>query len=168
MADYNHETNSRKVEPNTIYIGEGVNVNGDIVVPQVVVVDGLVEGNITARAVWVGPSGIIKGKIVASEAEIYGTVSEMIEVKQPLCVRSTGRVSGNVSYGELLLEKGAVISGTFSSSEFRSDENGPKPEQILGTSERPAIVRHIETNGTLNGAGVHTKLPAADFRDAAN
>ena len=176
MADYNHDSDSRKIEPNTIYIGEGVNVSGDVVVPQVVVVDGSIEGNVTARAVWVGPSGVIKGKIIATEAEIYGSVSEMIEGKQLLCVRSTGRVSGNVSYGELLLEKGAVISGSFSSTNFQPDAKQPAPEQILGSSERPMIVHRIESgrplNGNSNGSGVaasangQTKLPPADYREA--
>ena len=102
--------------------------------------------------------------------------TEMIEVKQLLCVRSSGRVSGNVSYGELLLEKGAVISGSFSSTNFQPDAKQPAPEQILGSSERPMIVHRIESgrplNGNSNGSGVaasangQTKLPPADYREA--
>jgi len=166
MADFN-DGDSRAVEANAIYIGDGASVNGDIVVPQVIVVDGSVEGNVTARAVWVGPSGVIKGKIVATEAEIFGTVSEMIEVKQLLYVHSTGRVSGNVSYGELLLEKGAIITGTFSSTDSQADGIEPKPELILSASERPAILHRIEPNRATNGSGGHTTLPSADFRAAS-
>jgi cytoskeletal protein CcmA (bactofilin family) len=166
MTDYNRDGESRAVEANTIYIGEGATVNGDIVVPQIVVIDGSVEGNVTARAVWVGASGVIKGKIVATEAEIFGTVSEVIEVKQLLFVHSTGRVSGNVSYGELLLEKGAIITGTFSSTDFRADDNERRPELILGAAERPAILHRIEPVRPVNGSGGHTTLPAADFRAA--
>lgn len=83
-----------------------------------------------------GPLGSIKGIIVATEAEIHGTISENIEVKQLLIIHATGRVSGDVSYGELLLEKGAIISGTISSIELRSDQKGPKLEQVLGKSDR--------------------------------
>lgn len=167
MADHSPDNDSRTIEPNTLYIGQGVSVKGDISVPHIVVVDGAVEGSVTARAIWVGPSGTIKGKIVATEAEIHGTISEKIEVKQLLLVHATGRVSGDVSYGELMLEKGAIISGTISSIEFRSDQKEPKLEQVLDKSERPMIVRRIEPVRPLNGAGVHAKLPAAEFRAAS-
>jgi cytoskeletal protein CcmA (bactofilin family) len=167
MADHSPDNDSRTVDSNTLYIGQGVSVKGDISVPHIVVVDGAVEGSVTARAVWIGPLGSIKGIIVATEAEIHGTISENIEVKQLLIIRVTGRVSGDVSYGELLLEKGAIISGMISSIELRSDQKGPKLEQVLGKSDRPMIVRRIEPARPLNGAGVHPKLPAAEFRAAS-
>lgn len=167
MADRNPDIDNRTIESNTLYIGQGVNVKGDVSVPHVVVVDGTVEGSVTARAVWVGPSGAIKGTIAAAEAEIHGTISEKIEVKQLLIIRATGRVSGDVSYGELLLEKGAIITGTFSSIDLRSDQKGPKVEQLLGKSDRPMIFSRIEPGRPLNSAGVHAKLPAADYRTAS-
>lgn len=166
MADHNQD-HGRTIQPNTLYIGEGVIVKGDISVPDIVVVDGAVEGTITARAIWVGPSGAIKGKIVTTEAEIHGTIAEKIEVKQLLFVHATGRVAGDVSYGELQLEKGGIISGTFSSIDCASDKKEPKLDQVLGKSERPMIAHRIEPGRPLNGAGVHAKLPAADFRVAS-
>jgi len=88
-------------------------------------------------------------------------------VKQLLIVHATGRIIGDVSYGELQLEKGAMISGTFSSLGFESDQKEPKPEQLLGKSERPKIVHLLEASRPLNGAGGHVKLPTADFRSAS-
>lgn len=114
MAEHSQHSNILSGEPNTLYVGQGVCVKGDISVPGIVVVDGTVEGTVDARAIWVSPSGVIKGTIVATEAEIRGTVSETIEIKQLLIVHATGRVLGDVRYGELQLEKGAVISGTLS------------------------------------------------------
>jgi cytoskeletal protein CcmA (bactofilin family) len=167
MTDISRDNAGRSAEPNTLYIGQGVCVTGDISVPGIVVVDGIVEGNITGRAIWVSPSGTIKGKIAAVEAEIHGTISDSIEVKQLLIVHATGRVSGDVSYGELQLAKGAIISGTFSSVASRSEPKEPALEQVLGKAERPMIVHRIEPSRPVNGTGAHGKLPAADYRAAS-
>ena len=130
--------------------------------------DGSVEGHVSARAIWVSPSGSIKGTIIATEAEIHGTISETIEVKQLLIVHATGRVLGDVRYGELQLEKGAVISGTLSCV---SDEKAPVLESVLGKSERPKVVHRLEpraAQGAGNGlAGQHAVLPPADYRVAS-
>jgi cytoskeletal protein CcmA (bactofilin family) len=167
MPEHSQYSDNTSIEPNALYIGQGVSVRGDILVSNIVVVDGSIEGSVTGRAIWVGPTGAIKGKIVATEAEIHGTISEKIEVKQLLLIRATGRVAGDVSYGELQVEKGAIISGTFSSIDAQSDKKEPKVEQVLGKPERPTVIRHIEPNRARHGAGMYTKLPATDFRDAS-
>ena len=49
--------NFRLAEPNVAYIGEGVIIKGEINVPDVIVVEGAVEGDVTARSVRIGTSG---------------------------------------------------------------------------------------------------------------
>ena len=61
---------SRLAEANSVYIGEGVTFKGSITVPDVIVVDGVVEGDITARTVRVGVSGSIKGTVTSIDAEV--------------------------------------------------------------------------------------------------
>jgi cytoskeletal protein CcmA (bactofilin family) len=163
MADQNQAT-IPAIEPNTLYIGLGVCVKGEVTVPGIVVVDGVVEGNVNARAVWVSESGSIKGTIVATESEIHGTVSESVQVKQLLSVHSTGRVLGDIRYGELQLEKGAVLSGTLSCV---TDEQAPVVESVLGKVERPRVVHRAEGNRPLNGAVMNGMLPPPDFRAAS-
>jgi cytoskeletal protein CcmA (bactofilin family) len=175
MAESQH-SNIPAGEPNTLYVGQGVCVKGDLLVPGIVVVDGVIEGNVNGRAVWVSPSGVVKGTIVVTEAEIHGTISETIEVKQLLIVHATGRVLGDVRYGELQLEKGAVISGTLSCV---SDQKDAAVESVLGKADRPKVVHRLEPsrplngagngagNGAVNGAAPHGKLPPADYRAAS-
>lgn len=142
MRDNDGEFRPR--EANVAYVGEGVMVKGEISVPDMIVVDGAVEGTLTARAIMVGPSGSIKGNITATEADVQGSVSEKIEIKQLLIVRSTGRVDGNISYGEIEIEKGAVISGGFVSTDFRSDKRSPKVENVVNKLDRPKLTKNIE------------------------
>ena len=108
-------------QENGAYIGAGVVVKGEISVADLLVVDGTVEGDVIARAVSVGQTGAIRGKITATEADISGLINDHIEIEQLLIVRSTGRVEGRVTYGEIELEKGAVVTGDLSSSgDYRS------------------------------------------------
>src|SRR3990172_187631 len=131
MTDEHPAKDTRKIEPDTIYVGEGASVKGDVLAPKMLVVDGCIEGSVTGHAIWVGPSGEIKGQIVVDEAEIYGKISEKIEIKQLLLVHTAGHVSGDIIYGELQLEKGAILSGTLSRNELQHDDKGPKLEQVL-------------------------------------
>jgi cytoskeletal protein CcmA (bactofilin family) len=101
----------RLAEPNVAYIGAGVTIKGEISAPDVIVVDGIIEGDVTARSIRVGISGSIKGNVVANEAEVHGTLAEKVEVKQFLLVRSTGRIEGSVSCGDVQVEKGAILAG---------------------------------------------------------
>lgn len=164
MTDNVQANDSRKIEPDTIYVGEGASVKGDILAPNMLIVDGCIEGSVTGHAIWVGKSGEIKGKIVVDEAEIYGKISEKIEVKQLLFVHAAGQVFGDITYGELQLEKGAILSGTMTHNDLRSDKEGTKLEQVLGKSERPAVLRRIEPGSLSNGAGPNVHLLASDIR----
>lgn len=128
MTEQNKLGDFRPMEQNVAYIGEGVSIKGEISVPDVIVVDGTVEGDLTARSIRIGPSGVIKGNIVATDADVHGSITEKLEVKQLMILRATARVQGNVSYGELQIEKGAVISGELASTDFRPERKAGKPE----------------------------------------
>jgi cytoskeletal protein CcmA (bactofilin family) len=114
------ETTEKKPDPKVAYIGEGVIFKGELSAPELVVIDGSVEGEVSARCVRVGVSGSLKGTVTVTDADIQGTVSDKLEVKQLLIVRSTGRVDANISYGQLQIEKGAVLTGELSSTDVRS------------------------------------------------
>lgn len=107
----------RPDQENVAYIGAGVTLKGEISVPDLIVVDGTIEGDITARVVCVGQSGVIRGNISATEADISGSITDHIEIKQLLIVRATGRVEGKVMYDEIELEKGAVVTGDLSATD---------------------------------------------------
>jgi cytoskeletal protein CcmA (bactofilin family) len=128
-------------DPNRLYIGEGVNIKGEISVPDTLIVCGSVEGDVSVGNLIVGETGAIKGRISVSEnAEISGKVFEKLDVKCLLILRSTGRIDGNVSYGLLQIEQGASIAGGLSSTDYRPEQRPPKvdlpkPEQRLGKQE---------------------------------
>ena len=69
-------------EPNVVYIGEGVTFKGELSAPELVVIDGAVEGEVRARCARVGATGSLKGSVIVTDADIEGSVSDRLEVKR--------------------------------------------------------------------------------------
>src|SRR6476646_5661180 len=95
------------------YNGLGTVFKGEISVPELLVVEGTVEGDVQPHALRVGPNGAIKGKVFANNAVIHGTLSEDAEIADFLLLRSTCRVEGHVKWGGVQVERGAAIKGDF-------------------------------------------------------
>lgn len=95
------------------YIGLGTVFKGEISVPELLVVEGTVEGDVKTHTLRVGPNGAIKGKVFANNADIHGTLSEDAEIADFLLVRSTSRIEGHVKCGDVQVERGAAIKGDF-------------------------------------------------------
>jgi cytoskeletal protein CcmA (bactofilin family) len=113
-----------------LHVGEGVTIKGAVLSADSLVVYGLVEGDISVSTLFVGESGIIKGRIdVTQKAEILGDVFERLHVKGLLILRSGCRVDGNVSFGTLQIEQGASIVGGISAAGQQSAQPTAKPER---------------------------------------
>ena len=135
-------------EPSCAYFGEGVIFKGSITAPERVVVHGSVEGEIVARELLVGPTGIITGKVSVDQADIQGKVFERIEAKICLSLRKTGRIEGSAIYGEIEIEKGGVLSGEVSTTKGsethhvtqipKVQTNLPLPPHVVSSSNAPS------------------------------
>jgi cytoskeletal protein CcmA (bactofilin family) len=118
-------------EANTLYVGERITVRGAVVVANAVVVDGLLEGDISAGNLLVTETGTVRGKVsVAQNAEVFGRVYDRLDVKGLLILRATSRADGNITSGTLQIEKGASINGGICSTYHHAAKAAPKPERI--------------------------------------
>ena len=95
-----------------LVVGEGVTLSGKLNVPDIAVISGKIDGELSAREVLVGVTGVVHGKVTADILDIRGEVHQELISKKSLFVRSTGRVMGNISYLEIEIEKGGDIQGT--------------------------------------------------------
>jgi cytoskeletal protein CcmA (bactofilin family) len=66
---------------------------------------------INCRALAITESGLFKGSTSIEEAEVRGRFEGDLTVRKRLLIRSTGRVSGTVRYGQIEIESGGQISG---------------------------------------------------------
>src|SRR5262245_17698067 len=95
------------------YVGLGTVFKGEISVPELLVIEGNVEGDVRTQTLRVGTNGVIKGKVFANNADIHGVLAEDVEVEDFLLLRSSSRTEGHVKCGNVQVERGAAIKGDF-------------------------------------------------------
>jgi cytoskeletal protein CcmA (bactofilin family) len=103
--------NDRTNEVGCIVIGEGVTVSGKFVVPGRAIINGSLEGDLQADEILVGAQGKLVGDIKVRKADVFGEVHDTLLASEHLIIRSTGRVNGNASYGEIEIERGGLVQG---------------------------------------------------------
>jgi cytoskeletal protein CcmA (bactofilin family) len=94
-----------------VTIGAGTRITGVIDECSTLDVHGILEGDAVADLVIIRDGGGIRGNIQARNAEIYGTVDGTINVAEHLEIKSTGNVSGEMSYVTIAVEKDAQFTG---------------------------------------------------------
>ena len=94
-----------------LLIGEGVNITGNISMQGAIHVYGNLSGEIVAQEIFIGATGKVNGEIKVSFADVRGEVTNSIHVKETLIVRSTGKISGTITYQSLEIEHGGIIDG---------------------------------------------------------
>jgi cytoskeletal protein CcmA (bactofilin family) len=96
---------------NSIFIGEGVVFSGSIKAPNQAIISGKFDGELEARDVLIGASGVVTGKTTAQFVDVKGELNENVTSRELLIVRNTGRVRGTVTYGEIEIERGGQVKG---------------------------------------------------------
>jgi cytoskeletal protein CcmA (bactofilin family) len=100
-------------EPKVLLIGREISLTGQITACDKVVVEGRVEAQLTeSRFVEITETGQFKGSAEVEEAEIRGRFEGRLSVRGRLLIRGTGKVSGEIAYGQVEIECGGEISGT--------------------------------------------------------
>ncbi|MBL8839403.1 MAG: polymer-forming cytoskeletal protein [Alphaproteobacteria bacterium] len=94
-------------------VGKGINLNGEIKSCDRLLIEGFVEGTLTESVMLsISESGSFKGVAETDGAEIEGLFRGKMTVRGRLVIKATGRVTGEVSYGQVEIERGGEISGT--------------------------------------------------------
>jgi cytoskeletal protein CcmA (bactofilin family) len=115
----------------SVVIGDGVVVKGAFTVPSKAVINGVIEGDLTAEEVLIGPTGRITGRVSAKVIDVRGQLHNTIVSESSLIVRSTGKIVGKIHYSEIEIEKGGEIEGTLS--------QGAEPVAPVMPTAAPAV-----------------------------
>lgn len=93
-------------------VGPNIKLKGvEITDCDTLVVEGTVEATINSRVIQIAERGAFIGNAEFDVAEIRGEFSGDLTVRQKLIVHASGRVSGKVRYGRLVIEEGGQLSG---------------------------------------------------------
>ncbi|MBL6957689.1 MAG: polymer-forming cytoskeletal protein [Rhodospirillales bacterium] len=104
------------VESKKLIVGRDIRLSGEITACDKLVVEGHVEVMLSdARVIEVAPSGYFKGNATVEEADISGRFDGELIARDKLTVRTGGRISGSIRYGNIVIESGGEISGDMQS-----------------------------------------------------
>jgi cytoskeletal protein CcmA (bactofilin family) len=74
-------------------------------------VEGTVEATMDSRVIQIAQQGMFKGSAEVDVAEIHGTFDGNLTVRQKLVIHTTGKVTGRIRYGKVVIEEGGQLSG---------------------------------------------------------
>ncbi|REH56215.1 polymer-forming protein [Tenacibaculum gallaicum] len=106
------KTTENKVAERNI-IGKNTKITGEIISEGDFRIDGTLEGTIeTNGRVIIGSTGLIKGKVECTNADVEGEFSGELFVSNTLTVKSSANITGDVIIGKLSVEPGAEFNAT--------------------------------------------------------
>lgn len=105
--------NAPKSSKRVLTVGPDIQMKGEITTCDRVVIEGTVDATLTdVHTVELAQSGSLKGTAEVEDAEISGMFEGDLIVRGRLIIYSTGIIRGNITYGEIEIERGGQISGS--------------------------------------------------------
>lgn len=96
-------------------VGPNIKLKGvEITDCDTLVVEGLVEATMDSRLMQIAEQGEFKGSAEIDLAEIRGVFDGNLTVREKLVIHSTGKVTGKIRYGKIVIEEGGQLSGEIS------------------------------------------------------
>ena len=109
-------------------VGPNIKLKGvEITDCDTLVVEGSVEATMDSRVIQISERGSFKGSADIDIAEIRGLFDGNLTVRQKLTIFSTGKVTGRIRYGKLVIEEGGQLSGEV---DFGAGASRPLPTGI--------------------------------------
>jgi len=95
-----------------LIVGPNIKLRGvEIDDCDTLVVEGRVEATMVSRAIQIAEHGAFSGKVDVDVAEIRGQFQGEMTARTKLVVHASGRVSGKIRYGKMLVQEGGEMVG---------------------------------------------------------
>jgi cytoskeletal protein CcmA (bactofilin family) len=95
-----------------LIVGPDIKLKGaEITDCDTLVVEGRVEAAMDSRVMKIAEGGVFAGMVGIDIAEIHGRFEGELTARKQLIVHATGKVSGKIRYGKIMVEEGGEVSG---------------------------------------------------------
>jgi cytoskeletal protein CcmA (bactofilin family) len=144
---YGQPPQEEKKQGSRLHVGADIHLKGEITACDRLIVEGKVEASMDSKEIEISKSGVFIGTVDIDTADISGQFEGTMKARTRLVVRKSGRVSGNISYGEIEIEPGGEIGGSLNKitkeqpnllSEMEKDKKNGKNEgksDVNGTQD---------------------------------
>lgn len=107
-----------------LIVGPDVKLKGaEILDCDTLVVEGRVEATMDSRVIRIAENGSFSGTVGIDVAEVRGRFDGELTARSQLIIHATGRVSGKIRYGKILIEEGGELSGDVQSLSSSKDSS---------------------------------------------
>ena len=111
-----------------LIVGPDVKLKGaEILDCDTLVVEGRVEATMDSRVIRIADKGAFSGKVSIDIAEIHGHFEGELTARSQLIIHATGKVSGKIRYGKLLINEGGELCGDINS--LSADKSSMRPQR---------------------------------------
>ncbi|MEZ5663249.1 MAG: polymer-forming cytoskeletal protein [Burkholderiaceae bacterium] len=111
-------------------VGPNIKLKGvEITDCDTLVVEGLVEATMDSRVIQIAEQGEFKGSAEIDIAEIHGVFDGNLTVRQKMVIYATGKVTGKIRYGKVVIEEGGRLSGDIECS-VAAGKSASKPSSM--------------------------------------
>jgi cytoskeletal protein CcmA (bactofilin family) len=95
-----------------LIVGPDIKLRGaEITDCDTLVVEGRVEASMDSRVMQIAENGAFHGTVGVDVAEIRGRFEGELTCRKQLVIHPSGRVSGKIRYGRIVIEDGGEVSG---------------------------------------------------------
>ena len=117
-------------------VGRDIHLKGEIASCDKLVVEGRVEATLhDVRAIEVSQGGYFRGDCQVDDADISGVYEGHLVARGKLTVRASGRISGSIRYGRIVIESGGEVSGDMQTLAPSEAHIEPSPESGSSNSD---------------------------------
>jgi cytoskeletal protein CcmA (bactofilin family) len=118
-----------------LVVGPDVKLKGaEILDCDTLVVEGRVEATMDSRVIRIAEQGSYTGKVSIDIAEIHGIFEGELTARLQLIIHATGRVSGKIRYGKLVIDEGGELCG-----DINTLSEKPLPQKARNSEGLPAL-----------------------------
>ena len=123
-----------EVAGSKLFVGVNIKLKGvEISNCDVLVIEGQVDATINSKVMEISKPGTLTGTAMIDVAEIHGEFSGELTARTKLVVHGTGRVTGTVRYGKLVVAEGGTLDGELKQIDATSPA---RPEKAPATESR--------------------------------
>ena len=147
-------------EGSKLIVGPNIKLKGsEITDCEILVVEGRVEASMKSRDIRIAEGGVFSGKAEIDVAEVRGNFEGELTARKRLVIHATGKVTGTIRYGAMMVEEGGSISGDVATLTAGGDA-----VKTAGTSSQIAA-----PDPSLDKASAQEPVPAGStyFRNQA-
>ncbi|ENO87740.1 bactofilin family protein [Thauera linaloolentis] len=123
-----------------LIVGPDVKLKGaEILDCDTLVVEGRVEATMDSRVIRIAENGAYEGTVGIDVAEIHGRFEGELTARQQLIIHATGRVSGKIRYGKILIEEGGEVSGDVQSLARAGGKESMRTAESRAADSKPPL-----------------------------